>query len=210
MMTTSENGKPTNRRTYFTRSESLEILRDAKKNFKAAAEQICLELTEGADKTDFDPDEAEMARTIDRIAKKIRHLQVANQKKKFRHKKEMFENEPFIKADQYSVFNDDLEEMDVDFLDASSDEENESCIQQFLEKGVKKDGLSTNKALKKLRAKRNRFNSVRKMLSKLGAEVGATSAQLAGLIIHLEEYKENKSSAEIGLQIFEGQKDFNI
>ena len=125
----------------------------------------------------------------------------------------MFENEPFVKANDYSAFNDELEVMDVDFLELSDDEEEQSYFQQLLDKGVKKGlkGPISNPALiRRLQAKKNRVNNLRKMLRKLSAEVKVTPAQMSGLLMHLEADKENESSGEIGLRIFMGQKNFDI
>ena len=122
--------------------------------------------------------------------------------RKFKHKPEVLD-EKFVSSSQYSIL--DSQEEEIDQAEESGDEE-------WVE-GEEEEGKRPKRYRKKPLdgdmsrfARRRRVSGKRELLEEWAEEEGVTLSKLLGYFLHLENYIECRSLAEVGWKIFQGEE----
>ena len=194
------------RKKELTRNEIISKLKANEEDVSKAVEEMMEELCP------FDINDEDALKIEGRVERyqKTKHLLEIKlwklkkqiKERKFRHKPELLE-EKFVSSSQYSIL--DSQEVEDDQTVESGDEEwvdGEECDGERPRRYRKKplDGDMSKFS------RRRRVSGKMELLKEWAEEEGVTLTKLLGYFLHLENYIEHRSLAEVGWKIFQGEE----
>lgn len=194
------------RKRKWSRGEILKVLKDVEGSLEQAA-NIIFEAMSPEERYD-----QETKSQIDKVTKvagtvksRIAYIQQCNKDRKFKNEPSVLD-EPYLDASQYSVFDEKKhsQNLEVDPLGL----EEESSLGSFSQELIQ--SLTTHEGPKKMQKKpltdstltnetlRRRVQEYRLKFREWASEQGCSMSELAGLILYLEHFNQDKDTSSIG------------
>jgi hypothetical protein len=189
------------RKRSWSKAEMLQVIKTCQ-SFQDAAEKICDEMIPA----DLDKESSSVIERYIATSDKVRAILVklnneARKHKKYRHKPELLE-EKGLSSSQYSLFASQGSQLSSDMSDEDMEEdwkENLLLIDQE-PRPYRKQPLSF-KFLSR-QAIKNRVKDIKIKFGEWCKEQDCSVSQLAGLLIHLDNYESKRDIAKVGWDLF--------
>ena len=194
----------------WSNAEALEKIRQFDSDLQDVANEMCSEMVQ-------DPNSSEivekLVRTVEAVRKCLAKLQKQDKQRKFRHKPEELEN-TFLNYSQYSFANQSLSQgraSSQEDMFSSQDLMDSLPVAQSTQRPSSYQKKSIIDSSVSYITRRRRVEEYRKTFGQWALELKCSISQLAGLMIHYENYVHARDVANVGWKIFSDTlcNDFN-
>lgn len=187
------------KRKRLSRQEALDIgKRHGKKKIKEATEEI-VKILADLEEVDFDDEiRVQLENTQDQIRRKLHRLLQEDKSRKFRNNPEQLDT-TFVSASQFSDLADSSPPSSLDLFSKDLYSGLQDNRPSEYEKAPITDPNLSKKTL------RRRTKEFRDIFEDKAREFGCTTVQLAGLFIYLDSYPQDRQTAQLGWNLFEGK-----